>query len=242
MLTFFRRIRKGLLGTGATSKYLLYAIGEIALVVIGILIALSINNWNEERKDIIQEQEILLALKLATIGNRAELEVNYQRVNEYIGSTDSILAALDREEDLSDELHELFYHALLTGFRVEQRMNMSGYKALESTGIQILRSEQLRLAIIDLYEAHLPWLGNLGAEWSSYLKDISIILIQDGVISYQVGGAYQLREEYNREDLSFLRSVIALRRSQKSRGLRGLQQGIEKCNLVLELIEAELKG
>ena len=52
MLTFFRRIRKGLLGNGATSKYLLYAIGEIALVVIGILIALQINNWNEEQKKI----------------------------------------------------------------------------------------------------------------------------------------------------------------------------------------------
>ena len=51
MLTFFRRIRKGLLGDGATSKYLLYAIGEIALVVIGILVALQINNWNEERKN-----------------------------------------------------------------------------------------------------------------------------------------------------------------------------------------------
>ena len=50
MLTFFRRIRKGLLDGGATSKYLLYAIGEIALVVIGILIALQINNWNENRK------------------------------------------------------------------------------------------------------------------------------------------------------------------------------------------------
>jgi hypothetical protein len=50
MLTFFRRIRKGLIEGGATSKYLLYAIGEIALVVIGILIALQINNWNEDRK------------------------------------------------------------------------------------------------------------------------------------------------------------------------------------------------
>ena len=51
MQTLFRRIRKGFLSDGATSKYLLYAIGEIALVVIGILIALQINNWNEWRKD-----------------------------------------------------------------------------------------------------------------------------------------------------------------------------------------------
>ncbi len=50
MLKFFRRIRQRLLKEGQLSTYLLYAIGEILLVVIGILIALQINNWNEERK------------------------------------------------------------------------------------------------------------------------------------------------------------------------------------------------
>ncbi|NNF86407.1 MAG: hypothetical protein HKO48_02830, partial [Nitrosopumilus sp.] len=50
MIKFFRRIRKDLMETGKTSKYLKYAIGEIILVVIGILIALQINNWNENRK------------------------------------------------------------------------------------------------------------------------------------------------------------------------------------------------
>ena len=54
MLTFFRRIRKGLLGDGATSKYLLYAVGEILLVMIGILLALQVNNWNEGRKEQLQ--------------------------------------------------------------------------------------------------------------------------------------------------------------------------------------------
>ena len=59
MLTFFRRIRKGLLGDGATSKYLLYAVGEIALVVIGILIALQINDWNTNRIERKEEAEYL---------------------------------------------------------------------------------------------------------------------------------------------------------------------------------------
>ncbi len=59
MLTFLRRIRKSLINSGSTRKYLLYAIGEIALVVIGILIALQINNWNEERKS---EQKVRLIL------------------------------------------------------------------------------------------------------------------------------------------------------------------------------------
>ena len=51
MIKFFRKIRQSLLSENKISKYLLYAIGEILLVVIGILIALSINNWNQERKN-----------------------------------------------------------------------------------------------------------------------------------------------------------------------------------------------
>ena len=50
MIKFFRHIRQRLVIENRFSKYLLYAIGEIILVVIGILIALQINNWNEERK------------------------------------------------------------------------------------------------------------------------------------------------------------------------------------------------
>ena len=50
MIKFFRHIRQKLIMENKTSKYLKYAIGEIVLVVIGILIALQINNWNENRK------------------------------------------------------------------------------------------------------------------------------------------------------------------------------------------------
>ncbi|WP_431157814.1 DUF6090 family protein [Winogradskyella poriferorum] len=50
MIKFFRKIRQRLLSENKFSEYLLYAIGEIILVVIGILIALQINNWNERRK------------------------------------------------------------------------------------------------------------------------------------------------------------------------------------------------
>jgi len=67
MIKFFRRIRQNLISEGKMGKYLKYAIGEIVLVVVGILIALQINNWNERRKakivennffeDVIQDME-----------------------------------------------------------------------------------------------------------------------------------------------------------------------------------------
>ena len=59
MLKFFRKIRYNLIENNKTAKYLKYAIGEIILVVIGILIALSINNWNEQKNNKIEESIIL---------------------------------------------------------------------------------------------------------------------------------------------------------------------------------------
>lgn len=59
MLTFFRKIRFGLLAGGHTSKYLKYALGELFLVVVGVFIALQVNNWNEDRQARLLERELI---------------------------------------------------------------------------------------------------------------------------------------------------------------------------------------
>ncbi|MBO0323145.1 hypothetical protein J0X14_12630 [Muricauda sp. CAU 1633] len=62
MIKFFRKIRQKLLSENKFSKYLLYAVGEIVLVVIGILIALQVNNWNESRKNAIVRKNYSISL------------------------------------------------------------------------------------------------------------------------------------------------------------------------------------
>lgn len=62
MLRFFRKIRQNLLQQGKVSRYLAYALGEILLIMIGIFLALQLNNWNDRRLDQIEEQEILARL------------------------------------------------------------------------------------------------------------------------------------------------------------------------------------
>ena len=64
MIKFFSQIRQNLLSEGKTKNYLKYAIGEIVLVVIGILIALGINNWNERENNRSQAEKHLETIKL----------------------------------------------------------------------------------------------------------------------------------------------------------------------------------
>jgi hypothetical protein len=73
MIKLFRNIRQNLMETGKTGKYLKYAIGEIILVVIGILIALYINDLNQQKADRLQEETILLGIKNEMIENKIEL-------------------------------------------------------------------------------------------------------------------------------------------------------------------------
>ena len=85
MIKFFQKIRQNLLIQNKTGKYLKYAFGEIILVVIGILIALQINNWNEGRKADRSEDKALVALK-------HEFEQNIERLQFICTERDSALA------------------------------------------------------------------------------------------------------------------------------------------------------
>ena len=95
MKKFFRKIRQGLLTENKFSKYLLYAIGEIILVVIGILVALQINNWNTYRKDRIKEKNLLHGLV-------ANLELNKKLIIQRIGFMDILNNRADLVLKLQD--------------------------------------------------------------------------------------------------------------------------------------------
>ena len=83
MIKFFRKIRYDLIGNNKTGKYLKYAIGEIILVVIGILIALSINNWNEKRKHNILKNSYIENLKIDLKSDIRNLEKLIKSNDEY---------------------------------------------------------------------------------------------------------------------------------------------------------------
>ena len=82
MIKFFRKIRQNLIAENRYSKYLKYGVGEIVLVVIGILIAVQINNWNESRKKEEVEKQVLISLFQEIEKDRIllkEIELKYKK-------------------------------------------------------------------------------------------------------------------------------------------------------------------
>lgn len=99
MIKFFRRIRPRLLAENRLGKYLLYALGEIVLVVIGILIALQINTWNEHRKTEAKAERLHRELYKELNVAHGHLKGNSEQLNLYIQFLDQLITDWDRLEN-----------------------------------------------------------------------------------------------------------------------------------------------
>lgn len=105
MIKFFRTIRQKMLSKNKFSNYLLYAIGEIILVVIGILIALSINNRNDYGKESIKKNNLLKALEIEFTKNLSQLDTILKYDNEVVESSLEFLKLKPNDSILNDEIY-----------------------------------------------------------------------------------------------------------------------------------------
>ncbi len=112
MLRFFRQIRQRLLTDNKIGKYLLYAVGEILLVVIGILIALQVDNWNEDRKKKLEEKAVAREIYSELRENRAYLE---KTRNEWERRRAHIQTLKDTLALENPGLSQRYFDSLLTG-------------------------------------------------------------------------------------------------------------------------------
>ena len=148
MLRFFRQIRKKLMEQNKASTYLLYAIGEIALVMIGILLALQVNNWNEDIAKREKETAILGEL-------RKNLETNASTLTEFIHEQttrdkelDVIIHHIEMEKPYTDSLG-IYLRQVRRGAYIS--LNSSAFESLQSLGFDLISNESLRYSIIDLH-------------------------------------------------------------------------------------------
>lgn len=153
MIKFFRKIRQNLLSEGKTGKYFKYAIGEIVLVMIGILLALQVNNWNQRLKneelsklyysDFISE----VSSDISTLNSRI---VWNEKIMQNVSS---IITTLATKNELSESELALFYEQSGSLTRESYFIpETSTFRQLESNGNgNLIKDKELRDNLYQYY-------------------------------------------------------------------------------------------
>ncbi len=150
MIGFFRRIRRKLANDNKPAKYFRYAIGEIILVVIGILIALQINNWNEERKETIAQNEAIAKLKLDLENDIKKLISLDSLYNSWNNQAEYIL---NEVLDTSEQINSLNEYMVGRGSMNFLTIKTTTYDEMVNTGtFYKLRDKALFKIIGEYYE------------------------------------------------------------------------------------------
>lgn len=149
MIKFFRHIRQRLVIESRFSKYLLYAIGEIILVVIGILIALQINNWNEARKDSIAEKDFYCKLLEDFELDRQNVARLYKESDYKIETAKKLLLELPLKNKRKEYLIDTYIQALRTNAFAPSKVAILD---ITSSGkLSLLKNDSLKQNLIRYY-------------------------------------------------------------------------------------------
>ena len=144
------------------STYLIYAIGEIVLVVVGILIALSIDNWNEQQKLYKYERKMLNEIHSSLLGDYERCQNAFSQLNTLYNANDSIIRFINTE--LMD-VNTVVSNFSITAGNMEIEFQTSAYESLKSKGLDILSNDSLRIDLSNLYDFEYP---RIQADFSNY--------------------------------------------------------------------------
>jgi hypothetical protein len=145
MIKFFRKIRQKLLSENKFSKYLIYAIGEIILVVIGILIALQFNNRNVSRINNQKQNKTLNLIQKSLIKDTLYMSLLINRLGK-VNKSISILNTFPAYED------SLSVHFDRIDWGINVQIQSAAYEQLKSTGFDLLQNDALKEELINSYE------------------------------------------------------------------------------------------
>lgn len=155
MIRFFRQLRQRLLSENHLVRYLLYASGEIFLVVIGILLALQINNWNEWRKDREREQKILKSLEENLQRNIIILSDGIKVVRDLNNSSKIVFDFFDEKIVYQDSLYTHFRLGRRNGV-MQGLLSSEGYENYKNAGFDIILSDTIKSSVLYLFEVEYP--------------------------------------------------------------------------------------
>ncbi|MDW7690221.1 DUF6090 family protein [Flammeovirgaceae bacterium SG7u.111] len=238
MINLFRKYRRGMLGKGNISQYLLYAIGEIALVVIGILIALQINNWNEERKAKRLEIELVEEVSTGLKSDLADVELNLNTLERRIVNQSKLIDWLENDQPFHDSLS--FYLKNMYSYSFFS-VNEGPYETLKQYGMRRIKNDSLRNQIANLYDIVYPvYIDILGVyiEDANKLKSFSPRHFEEMTFSNKV--MKPLNAEKLKADNEYTYYVKTLRNTNQSYLKYRTQQTKDEIEKTIRMIENQL--
>jgi hypothetical protein len=245
MINFLRKIRKKLADDNKPLKYMRYAFGEILLVVVGILIALSINNWNDYRKDRIEEKNLYKTLIRSLNNDLIDVRDKSVILDSAI-SAQRIFITNNSFESISSkypfsEIRDLIIRVGQTSKSFVPNISIYN-KIMQNNQIDLIQSDALQMQIMALYDRAYWEYKDLDASLENqYLAGINRNFF--GNISHRVimNTRTALREDESRENYDALkkdcREIYFLSLSVK-RSMFNCEQEIE---VLLESLNNELK-
>ncbi len=212
MIKFFRRIRQQLLSdllagkTGRFSKYLLYAVGEIFLVVIGILIALAVNNWNQQQNNRRLGEDYLTRIHRDLVQDTTHFRTVIIRNNKLREEIKELLVTLYEGVENMDEVQQMsatYDKALDQVFAP----NDNTYKGMVSSGnLGLIENRELKEKIIDIYSEYDQIKALLSAigQWMITMATTETIGTDFIKFNRQVSDIFTTPEMLNESDYAFL--------------------------------------
>ncbi len=254
MIKFFRKIRQNLLKEGKTARYFKYAIGEIILVVVGILIALQINTWYEKQK--LKSQEIILLQNfiLELDDDLGSLKWNQNIFDKVPISIDRIIKFIDEDSPYDDSLKFDFGTITQTW---APAINQNIFNSLSNNELNFVTNKQLKYEIVSYYafvekdfnvviaryiaifenannkifDSRFNALGN-----GNYKKYIETNKPEDIEIEMVPNNFKQLKK-----DKQFLYFIKSLKNHHYWYMQRPLERAVEKADHLKQLINKELQ-
>ena len=173
MLFFLRKIRRKLMEKNKVTTYLLYAIGEIVLVVIGILIAINLNNWNDKKKEAAIVQNNLTALLENLEKDSIYLIEAYARIAVDLENQLKFKKRINSIDATQDTLKKIARYEFIPNVITPQFTNDNHYYSMVQTGEINLIKKSLRREIFRLYRLHEEVTRSSETHFEIYLQATS---------------------------------------------------------------------
>ncbi|WP_339628434.1 DUF6090 family protein [uncultured Maribacter sp.] len=233
MIKFFRKIRQNLLSEGKTGKYLKYAIGEIVLVVIGILIALQINNWNEKRKENSTIETYLKGIVVDLNNDTKRFDIIIKNLNEQIENNSKVFENKNYQTLPIDSIV-----LTITSYFNDYKITDQTYQKLKNSGLaNQLGSKELNNAINNYYSEGL-YRFNLYIDYDekrSLNDDDFWFVTDDYEINPDFGRSKNLDLPYAENEET--RKMALIKKIESNLGRNNLRNNISRKSLGIEVTQ-----